>query len=176
LIVFRHFVHRFFLGILLLLAGTASAQQRDDLCRLARQAGIIFSGVVEGVEHRPPAAPGDVGLVRVTFRVSQALRGAAPGALLTINEWDSLWTAGDRYRAGENLLLLLYPPSGELGLTTTVAGERGRMRAGDAPIPLADLACEPARPPVADDPTPLPPGNPRRFLPRKPRPYRRALE
>lgn len=114
--------------------------------RLALHAGIIFTGTVEKVERLAPAAPGDVGVVRVTFRVSEALRGATAGATLTINEWDALWTGANRYRPGERLLLFLYPPSGSLGLTSTVGGERGRIRVSESRLSIASVARQIADP------------------------------
>ena len=126
-----------------------SCQEQPDLRQFARDAGIIFSGAVERVERVAPA-PGDIGTVRVTFRVAEALRGAAPGETLTISEWDGLWHAGDRYRVGEHLLLLLYPPSGELGLTTPVGGELGRLRAADSRLSIAALARQ-----IGEEPVPL---------------------
>jgi hypothetical protein len=116
-----------------------SAQNQPDLRQLARDAGIIFSGAVEKVERVAPA-PGDVGTVRITFRVAEALRGASRGQVLTISEWDGLWHAGDRYRVGERLLLFLYAPSDGLGLTTTVAGDQGRIRAADSTLTMAAVA------------------------------------
>ena len=118
----------------------ASAQDTADLRRLARDAGIIFSGTVQKIEPVASAAPGDIGLVRITFLVEDALRGATAGEPLTVSEWDGLWTSGDRYRVGEDLLLFLYPPSGDLGLTTTVAGTRGRISLADSQLSMAAVA------------------------------------
>jgi hypothetical protein len=136
--VTRHLIAALVLA-LLPLAPPACAQSAP-LRQLASHAGIIFSGQVEKIEREAPAAPGDVGVVRVTFRVVNALRGATPGGALTIAEWDGLWMSGDRYRAGENLLLFLFPPSGALGLTTTVGGPRGRIRLSDSPLSMASVA------------------------------------
>jgi hypothetical protein len=132
----------------LLLAPLASAQDSADLRPLARDAGIIFSGTVQKIEPAASAAPGDIGLVRITFLVTDALRGATAGEPLTISEWDGLWTSGDRYRVGEDLLLFLYPPSGNLGLTTTVAGTRGRISLANSPLSMAAVALQ-----IADDPS-----------------------
>ena len=134
----------------------APAQDTADLRPLARDAGIIFSGTVQKIEPAASAAPGDIGLVRITFLVTDALRGATPGKPLTFSEWDGLWTSGDRYRVGEDLLLFLYPPSGDLGLTTTVAGTRGRISLVNSPLSMAAVALQ-----IAGDPslgvTPTPP-------------------
>jgi hypothetical protein len=62
----------------------------------------------------------------VTFHIEQAMRGAAPGELLTIREWAGLWNSGERYRVGEHVLLFLYSPS-KLGLTSPVGGAMGRF-------------------------------------------------
>ncbi len=136
---------------LLLIAPSVSAQDKPpDLAALARDAGLIFSGTVIAVEHVAPAARGDIGVVRVTFRVRDALRGASRGQTLTIAEWDALWSCGDRYRAGEHLLLFLYPPSGELGLTTTVGGNQGRISLADSKLTIAEVARQISNA-VADD-------------------------
>jgi hypothetical protein len=137
-------------------APSASAQGAPDVRRLARDAGLIFSGTVERIEHVAPAAGGDLGVVRITFRVRDALRGAASGEALTISEWDGLWTAGDRYRVGENLLLFLYPPSGDLGLTTPVAGGQGRISLVDSQLSIAAVARQLAdvTPPLRGKPRP----------------------
>lgn len=151
---------------MLWLASPARAQDRE-LQQLAREAGIVFTGTVDRIEAVPPAAPSDIGVVRVTFRVGDALRGATPGASLTISEWAGLWTSGDRYRVGENLLLFLYAPSGGLGLTTTVEGARGRISLGDSPISLATLALEISAdslpPPVPQHTRPIPARKPSRL-------------
>jgi hypothetical protein len=154
----------------LLLAPLASAQDPADLRPLARDAGIIFRGTVQRIEPVASAAPGDIGLVRITFLVKDALRGATSGEPLTISEWDGLWTSGDRYRVGEDLLLFLYPPSGNLGLTTTVAGTRGRISLAGSPLSMTAVARQ-----IAGEPTPgvtpdIPPHNPIR----PPRPAARA--
>ena len=135
----------------LLLVPLASAQDTAELRRLARDAGIIFSGTVQKIEAVASAARGDIGLVRITFRVEKALRGATAGEPLSVSEWDGLWTSGDRYRVGEDLLLFLYPPSGELGLTTPVGGEQGRIRAADSQLSIAALARQ-----IGAEPVPLP--------------------
>ena len=116
---------------------SAAQAQPSELQRLACHAGIIFSGRVEKIERAAPAASGDMGVVRVTFRVLHALRGATPGSRLVLREWDGLWTTGDRYRIGQNLLLFFYPPSGALGLTTTVGGQQGRIPLADSRLSIA---------------------------------------
>ena len=41
---------------------------------------------------------------------------------------------------GESLLLFFYPPSGDLGLTTTVGGDQGRISLASSQPSVADLA------------------------------------
>ena len=126
----------------------ASAQDSAELRRLARDAGIIFSGTVQNIEPVVSAARGDIGLVRITVLVEEALRDATADEPLTVSEWDGLWTSGDRYRVGEDLLLFLYPPSGNLGLTTTVAGTRGRISLADSQLSIEAVARQ-----IADEPS-----------------------
>ena len=54
------------------------------------------------------------------------MRGATPGEEIVITQWIGLWSAGQRYRIGERVLLFLYPPS-KLGLTSCIGGPMGRF-------------------------------------------------
>lgn len=140
---------RFAVIVAALCISTAShAQQPEDLKQLARDAGIVFSGTVISV-HAEQGDAGDVGIVRVSFRVIDALRGAAAGQILTISEWAGLWTARDRYRVGETVILFLYPPSDVLGLTTTVNGQGGHVSLGEVTLPLSSLLSDSPADPVA---------------------------
>ena len=94
---------------------------------LAQHAGTIFSGKVTSVVPVDTISPSEIPTVAITFHVEQAIRGAAPGQPLTIREWRGLWNNAPRYRAGERMLLFLFPRS-RLGLTSTVAGPLGRFR------------------------------------------------
>ena len=107
---------------------TASAQQRNQvtLRQLTRPAGYIFVGRVKSVQYLPATHANHVATVRVRFQVEQGLRGVRSGKQFTIRQWAGLWDAGERYRTGERLLLFLYPTS-KLGLTSPVAGSRGRF-------------------------------------------------
>jgi hypothetical protein len=107
------------------------------LPRIVRAAGIIFSGQVTSIRRADsfverddgnaasPSAQGAAATL-VTFKVEHALRGATAGQNLTIREWAGLWTARERYRVGERVLLFLYSPS-KLGLTSPVSGPMGRF-------------------------------------------------
>jgi hypothetical protein len=112
----------------------ASAVTEDHTAAVAGQApapltsaGIVFSGTVLAVEPVPAAAPDGLATVRVSFRVDEAARGAVAGQVLTISEWQGLWESGERYRVGQRVVLSLYPPSRELGLTSPVSGDAGRI-------------------------------------------------
>ena len=87
---------------------------------------MIFSGTVKRIERKGAPGGSAVEAVEVTFHVDDAIRGATAGQDLTISQWIGLWTSGQRYRAGERVVLFLYPPS-KLGLTSAVAGPLGRF-------------------------------------------------
>lgn len=91
-----------------------------------RAAGMIFSGTVKKVERRPATRGQEVETVAITFHVETAIRGATPGDDVVISQWMGLWSSGQRYRVGERVLLVLYPPS-KLGLTSSVGGPLGRF-------------------------------------------------
>lgn len=104
----------------------ATGTEPVGLPAFARPAGMIFSGTVTRIERKPAHAGQAVATVMVTFRVNNAIRGVTPGDELTVVEWIGLWSAGQRYRLGEHLLLFLYPNS-KLGLTSLVGGNMGRF-------------------------------------------------
>lgn len=89
-------------------------------------AGTIFSGTVTRIDHRAATSGQPVETVSITFHIENAIRGVTPGEDLTISQWVGLWSAGQRYRVGEHVLLFLYPRS-KLGLTSCVGGEIGRF-------------------------------------------------
>lgn len=99
-----------------------------------QSAGMIFSGTVLKVEHLRSA--GFPGVTQVTFRVESAIRGARSGQTLMVREWGGLWNSGESYRAGERVLLFLYPKS-KLGLTSPVGGPSGRYEVDHAGRVLA---------------------------------------
>ncbi len=97
-----------------------------SLSQLTRQAGYIFAGTVTKVERVIPSAANELATMRITFRVEQAIRGVRTGETLVMREWAGLWDADERYRAGERVVLFLYPPS-KLGLTSPVGGRLGHF-------------------------------------------------
>jgi hypothetical protein len=106
---------------------------------LTRSSGYIFAGTVKSVERLAPKGNG-VATVQISFHVDEAMQGVHSGQMLAIREWAGLWESGQRYRAGERVLLFLYPPS-KLGLTSTVRGPQGRFRIG----PDGQVVVDPAR-------------------------------
>ena len=99
--------------------------------QIAHAAGTIFSGTVTAISRHPATPAQAVETVAITFHVERAIRGASPGADLTVEQWMGLWSSGQRYRVGERVLLFLYPPS-KLGLTSSVGAEIGRFRVDPA--------------------------------------------
>ncbi|MGA8865401.1 MAG: hypothetical protein WB510_00440 [Candidatus Sulfotelmatobacter sp.] len=96
------------------------------LPQMVRAAGFIFSGRVLSIAREPAFGGASPETIALTFHIDRALRGTTTGKDLTIHEWAGAWSAGQRYRIGERVLLFLYPPS-KLGLTSCVAGPVGRF-------------------------------------------------
>ena len=96
------------------------------LPQISGAAGTIFSGTVMRIDHHGTTSGAQVETVSITFHVEKAIRGVTPGEDLTISQWVGLWSAGQRYRVGERVLLFLYPRS-KLGLTSCVGGQIGRF-------------------------------------------------
>ena len=96
------------------------------LPQFASAAGTIFSGTVTRIERHAASSAQPVEIVSISFHVEKAIRGASAGEEITISQWIGLWSAGQRYRVGERVLLLLYPRS-KLGLTSCVGGQMGRF-------------------------------------------------
>jgi hypothetical protein len=107
-----------------------------------RRAAYIFAGTVTSVEHID-AGESAVGSVQITFHVDLAMRGVSTGQSLTIREWSGLWTGGDRYLPGQDVVLCLFKPS-KLGLTSTVGTPPSRMEVHQgAVIPQPAWSVEP---------------------------------
>ena len=117
---------------LLIAVGTAvipcSAQEPPELTDIAAHAGIIFRGTVVSVVYEAPLTPGEIPVVRVTFRVEDGIRQTTAGQTLTLRQWR---TAASEYRLGETLVLFLYPTSDATGLTSAVGGTAGHRRVED---------------------------------------------
>jgi hypothetical protein len=94
--------------------------------QIVQNSALIFSGTVLTVEHLGTGPSGSQGITRIRFRVQNGVRGARPGQIVQICEWAGLWSAGERYRPGEIVMLFLYPNS-KLGLTSPVGGTAGRF-------------------------------------------------
>jgi hypothetical protein len=113
----------------------AAAQQSDQLLaarvlgpewkKMARTAGMIFSGTVLSVEASPTkdqALP----TIQIKLRVERAIAGVEAGQVLTIREWAGAWSMHRPMHAGKHVLLLLYSPS-SLGFTSPVSGALGQI-------------------------------------------------
>jgi hypothetical protein len=108
-----------------LLAATAPVAA-PSLRQLCQKAAYIFAGTVTSVRKLPPIGPYSVATMQVTLRVDEAIRGVQPHQSVTVREWIGLWSNGDRYREGEQILIFLYGKS-HLGLTSPVFGAFGRF-------------------------------------------------
>lgn len=95
---------------------------------LARSSGQIFAGTVISVQHNSGSS-GALATTIVRFHVDEAVRGVRKDQLVEIREWAGLWQSGEKYRVGERVFLLLYPPS-KLGLTSPVGHSAGRFPIG----------------------------------------------
>ena len=147
-------MHRHLLRILLVAGlahpGPVAAQRRAfpldpvpiQLQRITRGAGTIFSGRVVSTVPASVATPDRVATVTVTFKVENAVRGVKAGQMYSFREWAGLWSASERYRVGQRLMLFLYAPSA-LGLTSPVGG-----RAGMLPVDAKGRVLLPPQPPI----------------------------
>jgi len=101
-------------AIVVLVAALASHGQQPSTRNLgaaATPAPLAFHGIVEKLEYAHPASSDLDGFVRVTFRVTKAVRGTNDGDLVTIEQWAGLWRQGQLYRVGQVLDVELYAPS-----------------------------------------------------------------
>ena len=96
----------------------------DALHQLSDAAGVIFAGQVMLV-HPVAGSGGAGGVVAVTFRVDQAVKGCTAGGTYVLREWAGLWNGDDaRYRVGQRLLMLVRTPSAG-GMSSPVGGMDG---------------------------------------------------
>jgi hypothetical protein len=105
----------------------------SPVSQIINASGYIFQGTVTQIHYLKPSNPQEVGAVQITFRVSQGIRGARTGQMLSIKEWAGLWDSNDRYRIGQHVMLFLYRPS-RLGLTSPIAGPAGKFVIGTGSI------------------------------------------
>jgi hypothetical protein len=101
----------------------------DGVQLILRSSGQVFAGTVISVQHNA-SSQGALATTTVRFHVDEAIRGVRKNQVLEIREWAGLWQSGEKYCAGERVLLFLYPPS-KLGLTSPVGGSRGRFPVDD---------------------------------------------
>ena len=116
-------------------SAAAAAQPSDQLLaarvlgpewkKIARTAGMVFSGTVLSVEASP-ATDQVLPTIQMKVQVHRALAGVEAGQVLTIREWAGAWSMHRPMHAGEHVLLLLYSPS-SLGFTSPVSGALGQI-------------------------------------------------
>jgi hypothetical protein len=119
--------------------GPAAAPQtvEDLLHQMSDQAEVIFIGQVAGIRPHDEGSA-TPGFIEIDFRVTQAIRGCAPGGTYILREWAGLWAGNaGRYRTGERLLMMLHAP-GPSGMSSPVGGMDGaiplhEMRSGSTP-------------------------------------------
>jgi len=122
-------------------ASPASVQ--DVLQRSFAKADVVFAGEVTAIER------GD-SVVRVLFRVDDAVRGVS-GGTYTLREWAGLWDAtSDRYMIGQRYLMLLHAPS-VAGFASPVDGDGAVMLQGGGVGQTADLRWLATQMAVTDD-------------------------
>jgi hypothetical protein len=128
--------------------------QFPNLHSLAMRSGYVFAGTVKAVERIKPRREDkdSMAVMQITFHVDKGYRGVRTGQTIAIHEWAGLWESGERYRAGEHVMLFLYPPS-KLGLTSPVPN-------GRFPVDSGGQIVVPAAPPSTNLPAHglLPPG------------------
>jgi len=74
--------------------------------KMARTAGMVFSGTVLGMEASP-AKDQPVLTIQLKLRVDHAIAGVEAGQVLTIREWAGAWSMHRPMHPGEHLLLLV---------------------------------------------------------------------
>ncbi len=98
----------------------------EALHQMSDSAGVIFVGEVTAIRWHE-GENGASGVVKVSFRVDEAVRGCSAGSTYTLNEWAGLWAGGDpRYRVGQRLLMMLHAP-GAAGVSSPVGGMAGAI-------------------------------------------------
>jgi hypothetical protein len=120
----------------------------DALHQMSDKAGVIFAGQVLAVDRHEGEGSAS-GIVEISFRVDQAIRGCDAGTTYVLREWAGLWSGPQRYRVGEERLMFLHLP-GASGLSSPVDGMDGVVPiigsssqtvngTPSSPSPVADL-------------------------------------
>lgn len=109
---------------------TTEAERPLALADLVHHAGTIFAGTVTRIESGQHDGVATPGVVWISFRVSQWVRGAQPAPTYTLREWAGLWVGAPRYRVGQSLVLFLHPESA-LGFSSPVGGSAGILPIAD---------------------------------------------
>jgi hypothetical protein len=105
---------------------TPQTSIENELHAMTQQAGVIFAGQVLAI-HAQRALGSATGWVETEFRIEAAIRGCAGQGTYVLREWAGLWAGGlQRYKVGEQLLMLLHTPSAS-GLSSPVGGQDGAI-------------------------------------------------
>ena len=127
--------------------------------QLSRRAGMIFAGTVLSTATQTVTAqiaasqiaatdrvvPGTTPSIQLSFRVDRAIAGVEQGQILTIHEWTGAWAMQRPMRAGQHILIFLYPPS-RLGLTSPVGGSLGQVALDSSGENLSERDQKPVAP------------------------------
>lgn len=144
------------------LSSFVAAQQPDQVVaervlgpewkQLSQRAGMIFAGTVVAPATQVDSnrvltaerlvtgtSAGMAPVVKLSFRVDEAIAGVEQGQVLTIREWAGASPGNRPMGTGQHFLMFLYPPS-RLGLTSPVGGSMGHIALGTTTINLVQLA------------------------------------
>jgi hypothetical protein len=133
----RGFINRTVFYCLLLASPLAAGSQVEgSFDTLVGQAEVIFAGHIKSVE--PPNESHSTYVI--TAVVTDGIRGVRTGTDFQWNEWAGSWPLrGQRYRAGQNLILLMYKPD-KNGISSVMGGSLGRFEVtASNTVKLSDL-------------------------------------
>jgi hypothetical protein len=105
------------------------AKQKEPQREAQRQPRPALTEAESSTSEGREAAILDRGVpaVELRFRIDHPIAGVQSGQVLTIHEWTGALSRQPMLRAGDRVLIFLYPPS-RLGLTSPVDGPQGQIR------------------------------------------------
>jgi hypothetical protein len=107
-----------------------TAKRRDSRTEADREPKPALTDAASptsGGGQQPATLNRGVPAVELRFRIDGPIAGVQLGQVLTIHEWIGASSRQPTLRAGERVLIFLYPPS-RLGLTSPVDGPQGQIR------------------------------------------------
>jgi hypothetical protein len=104
------------------------AKRRDSREEAQRDPKPALTDAANSTSGGQQAAILDRGIpaIELRFRIDRPIAGVQSGQVLTIHEWTGAVSRQPTLRAGERVLIFLYPPS-RLGLTSPVDGPMGQI-------------------------------------------------